>query len=315
MNTNISLSNTLIKEIEKAFKKAKQPERYFDSNDKIDIATIIKTYEADTPGSYPMSDVYEQMNDDVVWEIENEHIKSILNDFRTEIAAENDIPEQDIDIDELADELYDEFIEFVKVKVDIRKIMPDIPVRLELISNYDCINSHWYEASCGGYEASNCYFADVMLKLAIDAKKMKALMIKHDCKVTGIWPGQSSRTPYVDLNKFWVEIENRSCGANLLTIIGKINSYDLLNTEDPILIIPAGNKVGFFSSFQGGGSVFETPLLRPMHIELDKKEDGGYRFWQLYIEGGDGYDIKQTFGVIDDFFDGDITIKKKKVKK
>ncbi len=37
----------------------------------------------------------------------------------------------------------------------------DIPVRVEMLSNYDCINSHWLESQ-GGYVYPDSYFGDMV---------------------------------------------------------------------------------------------------------------------------------------------------------
>lgn len=306
---NVIISEELRNKIIAKLKTVADPKVYWDHQDEVDLDNISKAW--DSEDEYPIDRVYEGMEIDT-YDIEVEHLKNILDDFKEDLAIVFECDEDSLDMDEIARDWRDEFLDYFSVDIDIKSIMPDIPVRLELISNYDCINSHWLESQ-GGYSAQESYFGDVVRVLHLNPHLVKDWLKERGVDTPGRWYNTRKRMPFVEMKSFWVEMENRSCGANLLTIIGKMDSYQLLSANRNKLVIEVGkgNMIGFFSSMQGGGSVFECPLIKPIRIDLSKKKD--YPYWRLVIDHkGFGYTIKETYGVSSDFFDGDIAILSKK---
>ncbi|MBF0650784.1 hypothetical protein IR083_18335 [Dysgonomonas sp. GY75] len=180
-----------------------------------------------------------------------------------------------------------------------------IPVRIELISNYDCINSHWLESS-GGYSYEESYFGDMADALNLNPRKIKKILDKHGETVTGHFPDKRSRNgkEQVSYEQFYEELINSTCGANLLTYaatidIGKLYGSNFSLTE---IIIPKGNKCGLYSSMQGGGSLMEMELTEDVKLRLSPED---YPYFRLELEKpGRGYDysIKQVYGVCNSFF-------------
>ena len=107
-----------------------------------------------------------------------------------------------------------------------------IPVRIELISNYDCINSHWFESSAG-YSYENSYFGDMIDALNLNPCKVSKLLHEKGVKVFGKFPDKRSRNgkEQVSYEQFFEEIENSCSGTNLLTYIATVDVEELYNAN------------------------------------------------------------------------------------
>ena len=188
---------------------------------------------------------------------------------------------------------------------DLLRNTNKIPVRVEMISNYDCINSHWLESS-GGYSYKDSYFGDMVDTLNLNPFKVKSLLLEHGEKVFGTFPNKCSRNgkEQVSYEQFYEELENSSCGANLLTYMATIDIQELYDTDFNLseVIIPKGNSCGLYSSMQGGGSLLEMELKYDVKLHLTKEK---YPYFRLELEQyGKGYDysIKQVYGVCNSFY-------------
>ncbi len=181
----------------------------------------------------------------------------------------------------------------------------DIPVRVEMLSNYDCINSHWLEAQ-GGYIYPGSYFGDMVNALNLNLAKVKRVLAEKGIPVHGRCPDKSSRNgkELVSYEDFRQELVNSCCGANLLTYIGKVNVTDLYESGFDIakVTIPKGNCCGIFSSMFGGGSLLEMKLRQDVTIELKTENCHGYRLMIDAPHKKYDYSIGQVYGVCDSFF-------------
>lgn len=198
---------------------------------------------------------------------------------------------------------------------DLLRNTNKIPVRIEFISNYDCINSHWFESS-GGYGYKNSYFGDMVDVLNLNPYKVKKLLLEHDIKVFGKFPNKRSRNgkEQVSYEQFFEELENSVSSANLLTYTATIDVKELYDADFNLseIIIPKGNMCGLFSSMQGGGSLIEMELKNDVKINLTKKSN--YPYFRLDLEkNGNGYhySIKQVYGVLDSFYGKPLSINTK----
>ena len=181
----------------------------------------------------------------------------------------------------------------------------DIPVRIEMLSNYDCINSHWLESQ-GGYVYPDSYFGDMVDALNLNPAKVKRLLAEKGIQVHGRCPDKKSRNgnELVSYGDFHQELVNSCCGANLLTYIGKVNVMELYESGFDIakVTIPKDNCCGIFSSVFGGGSVLEMKLLRDVTIELKTENYHGYRIVIDAPHKDYDFSIRQVYGVCDSFF-------------
>ncbi|MDH6341917.1 hypothetical protein M2480_000580 [Parabacteroides sp. PFB2-12] len=156
--------------------------------------------------------------------------------------------------DEIKDTIYDR--DDSDPLKDIIRNSSKIPVRIELLSNYDCINSHWLESS-RGYSYEESYFGDMVDALNLNPSQVKEILLQYGEKAIGRFPDKKSRNgkEQVCYQQFYEELINSCCGANLLTYIATIDIRDLYKSDFNLseIYIPKGNKCGLYSSMQGGG--------------------------------------------------------------
>lgn len=190
----------------------------------------------------------------------------------------------------------------------------DVAVRIELYSNYDCINSHGLESS-SGYSYQESYLKDMIDTLNLNPAKVKQLFCSNGVKVVGCFPDLKYRNgnELVTYEDFLSELVNTCCGENLLTFIGKICIKDLYDNNFKIdkITIPKNNPCGIFSSSQGGGSPFDMVLQKDFTLKL-KKGRNKYTSYGFFLDKPSNYSITDTFGVTSDFFKNRITIFKNK---
>lgn len=188
---------------------------------------------------------------------------------------------------------------------DLLRNTDDIPVRLELLSNHDCINSHWLESQ-NGFSYEDSYFGDMIDALNLNPCKVRKILLEHGEKILGRFPNKRSRNDkeQVSYEQFYEELQNTCCGANLLTYVARIDIQQLVDADFNLteVIIPKGNICGLYSSMQGGGSLIEMELKEDVKLSLTSKE---YPYFHLELEiPGHGYDysIMQAYGVCDSFY-------------
>jgi len=185
-----------------------------------------------------------------------------------------------------------------------------IPVRVEMYSNHDCINSHWFEGQ-GGFSYEGSYWGDMIDALNLNPKRVKRMLVESGETVCGRFPDRRSRNgkELVSYEHFFQEHINSSAPANLLTFMATLDPTELYESGFNLskITIPAGNECGLYSSACGGGSVLEMELLHDLTIDLTRTE---YPKYGLEIEGGGrGYSIKQTYGVSSSDYGKPLTIR------
>lgn len=199
-----------------------------------------------------------------------------------------------------------------------------IPVVIKLMSNYDCIGSAYGEGY--QYATEGEYFADAITALGLNPRNLKKVMKDNELTLKGSCNERKNKG-YITEEDFVSELQNISCGACLLTFTARLNLKDLVkfNNREEIksIIIPKGNFIGFYSSFQGGGSTFDANLLKD--IELIKKDkeatkfmlkgahstsdqDEKYFYFSIEVDTSRKYNIKDTYGVTDEFFGKELKI-------
>lgn len=228
----------------------------------------------------------------------------------------------DIEINE-AEEVIEEFREEIRehyYNVDDSNVLKElvrnssnINVRITKHSNYDCINSHWFETQCGGYQYKETYFGAMVDTLKLNPRKVKEMLISKGLKAIGSYPNYKYREgkELVSYTDFWQELENSCCGANNLVFVATLDIQDLIdnNFELNNITIPKGNSCGLFSSFQGGGSVIEMELLQDFKINLSKNGKTKYDNFSIEIDGrncNSGYSIEEAYGVTNSFWGNEI---------
>lgn len=253
----------------------------------------------------------EDWYNDAEWEATQE----IIRKLKSECTDFHDFDKDEVEtfFDEHDDEIRDEIRERDNSTAvnDLIKNTDDIPIRVEMLSDFDCINSHWFESQ-GGYRYEESYFGDMVDALKLNPAKVKKMLSDKGYKVYGRFPDKKCRNgkEQVSYEDFYQELTNSCCGANLLTYIGLVNLRDLYDADFKIkeVIIPKGNTCGLFSSMYGGGSLLEMELKQDVRLELGIKGCHGYRF-RLDDERSE-YEcsIKRVYGVCDTFFGNQVGI-------
>ena len=296
----MELSQDLLSKVIEKMKSSTQPEVYWDYRDYIDTKTIAKALEAEHPLWYLQDDIWDR-NLDYIYDLEIEFIQKCLKELSDEIEEESGC--DCIDYKELARDLRDDLLDYVSVSLDIEGLLRgEENLRITMYANTDCMNSFWFESQ--GSFSYDSYLGDCIDILQLNPQAVKKLLVSKGYKVYGKWPSKK-RIPYVKLEDFWIELENQTCPAVNLTILYQEDQHQLLTDGlKGKVVIPAGHRVGFYSSWQGGGSCFDMELVRPMTIDLDKPwGKTKYDHWGMKLDEEDGaYSVSSCFGVYDSFF-------------
>ena len=211
--------------------------------------------------------------------------------------------------DEIRDEIYSR--DDSGVLKELIRNTDDIPVRVEMLSNNDCINSNWFESQCG-YRYDESYFGDMIDSLNLNPAKVKKLLTGHGYKVYGRFPNRKTRDgkEQVSYEQFYEEMLNSCCSANLLVYVGKVSLKDLYDADFSVdeVIIPKGNYCGLFSSAFGGGSLLEMELKQDVPLKLKRKNGCDYRFRLDAERSKYDYSIQHVYGVDDSFFGNTVSL-------
>ena len=265
----------------------------------------------------------DRRNCDCLWEkagewygdAEYEAVHGIMEKLKEECFVFNDFDEHEVDafFDEHEDAIRDEIYSRNDSDVvkDLIRYTDDIPIRVEMLSDYDCINSNWFESQ-GGYSYEASYFGDMVDSLNLNPAQVKKLLTSHGYKVYGRFPNRKSRNgkEQVSYEQFYEELINSCCGANLLTYIGKVSLKELYDADFSLkeVIIPKGNCCGLFSSTYGGGSLLEMELKQEVKLKLEVKGCNGFRFRLDDERSKYDYSIQYVYGVDDSFFNNAVSI-------
>ncbi len=282
-----------------------------DYNDNLDNHLDIIRQCLDARSSECLWEKVDEWYRDSEWEA----VRGIVEKLKEECTVSGGFEEEEADafFDEYEDEIRDEIYSRNDSDVvkDLIRHTDDIPIRVEMLSDYDCINSNWFESQ-DGYSYEESYFGDMVDSLNLNPAEVKKLLTRHGYKVHGRFPDRKSRNgkEQVSYEQFYKELINSCCGANLLTYIGRVSLKDLYDADFSLkeVIIPKGNCCGLFSSTYGGGSLLDMELKRDVRLKLEVKGCNGFRF-RLDDERSK-YDcsIQHVYGVDDSFFNNPVSV-------
>ena len=167
----------------------------------------------------------DERNRECLWEktdewyhdAEWEAVREIIAKLKEECTVFHDFDEEEVDafFDEHEDDIRDEIYSRNDSDVlkDLIRNTDDIPVRVEMLSNYDCINSNWFESQ-GGYRYEESYLGDMIDSLNLNPVKVKQLLTEHGYKTYGRFPNRRSRNgkEQVSYEQFYEELVNSCCG-------------------------------------------------------------------------------------------------------
>ena len=244
-----------------------------------------------------------------------ESAKRIIKKLKEECIVFHDFDEDRVETffekhdDEIREEIYAR--DDSTVLTDLIRHTDDIPIRVEMLSDNDCINSHWWESQ-DGYRYEDSYFGDMVDALNLNPAKVKRMLVEKGYTVHGRFPDKRYRNgkEQVSYEHFYQELINSCCGANLLTYIGKVSLKDLYDIGFSFkeAIIPKGNYCGIFSSVYGGGSLLGMELKQDVRLSLGLKGCCGLRFRVDNERSRYECSIRHVYGVDDSFFGGKIRL-------
>ena len=245
-----------------------------------------------------------EWNLDYLCELENQARINAVEEFQDEIMEELGIEDyNNFYAKDIAEDIAEGLV--VSVDVGLEKLLrqTDVPVRLTLYSNYDCMNSAWLESQ-GGIEYDG-YLKDAIDFLKLNPAKLKLEFIRTGYQVIGRWPNKRERDDreLIEYSEFISEFANTASSANLLTILGTLNLLDVYKNPNPKRVfIPKGANVGFFDSTYGGGSMFEATTKRDVWMKLGPRK-GKSEYDSLDIDPDiDSYNTRDVYGWDRSFF-------------
>jgi len=208
---------------------------------------------------------------DELWEYNLDYISGL------EHYLIKDIIEQYPEYDE--DEITEYSREFVCVDMNLKNLLskvPDITCLIYLYSNYDCCNSF------DEFEPES-YIYEVY-------KRVKKGVDKKD---------------------YLYEFENGAYGGSLFCFAFRTDIETYFDLQEKLktgktVFIPKGTQFGFFSSFQGAGSLFDKRTVKDMKLNI---KETGKGYYPEYDHVGIMADVEQHYSMIDvygqnDFIDG-----------
>lgn len=219
---------------------------------------------------------------------------------------------------ELSDDEIRECLDSMYCDWDIPQLIRNtglINIHFQWVSNYDYINSHWFETQCGnGYTYGKTYMSQILKLLRISPAAFLDIQQKAGHNPKGSFPIWK-KPALVDPQIFWdMECVERGVPASLFTIIGTLNLRDITQGKPPTkFVIPKGNTVGFYSSSEGGISQFETPLLEDFEIDIATRSEHGDG-WILTFESKESvyYTMDNIAGLCQSFWKNKVKVIYKK---
>jgi hypothetical protein len=222
----------------------------------------------------------------------------LLNEIRDEIFLSYNYEEDnDFTREENEDKLWEE------IEGEIKKYIKDIneiPIRVSIHSNWDMINSHWFENQ-KGYSYKHNYLKTMIDVLNLNPFKVGELLKEKEYNVIDNFTNIQEREgkEKVDYEDFITELENNCCGGNL-TFLCYVTLEDLMKKEFKLnkITIPAGCICGIFNSFDGSGSLMESETTKDIVIE--NNEDITF---QLNIDNEkDSDSFSNVYGIIESYY-------------
>jgi len=203
---------------------------------------------------------------DSLYEMNLEYIFQLETDFADHVMSEFDLNMDTSDFMEL-------FQEYICVNLNTDRLInntPDLTVLIPVYSNYDCANSFT------PFEPEE-YTWEVW-------KRVKKGVLKKD---------------------FLSEFHNGAYGGSLFCFVFKTDLRNLIDLKQGFkesITIPKGTQFGFFSSFQGSGSIFEHRTTKNMTLPKVEPNMTEYDCLGIIADLQQSYSIMDVYGT-DQFID------------
>ena len=192
---------------------------------------------------------------------------------------------------------------------DLFRHSDNLRVRIPVYSNYDCINSCYFE---GAIEYDG-YMGAIIDLLQINPLEVKRACLHYDLHFTGKFPNKSSRkNPVVTAMDLIKSYRETGCGANLFTFFGEVDVYEHIGYGTPTgVTIPKGANCGFFSSTYGGCGDLEITTQREFIFNNLQYGPTKWDSVDIIPDEGDeyGYSVSEVFGESMGYFNTQLTFK------
>ncbi len=237
-------------------------------------------------GYYDMlSELYES-NIDYFYSANIESIMHILDGFLTD-AEKNEVGD-------LRDFIYENDLHhYYRTDIDDETLLQtEVHCTLTLQSNYDCINSFFFETSGGQISVNETYLGDVLKLLGISHSEFKKHIQQNTSLRSAGKFSKTKHTPKVDIEAFYTELQNSCTPASQFAFAVVLTLGDFVSEKPKKSVrIEKGTKCGFFSSWQGGASPFDLEVQEAFILNLQKpfgKQRCPYTNIAINVEGNRG---------------------------
>jgi hypothetical protein len=174
--------------------------------------------------------------------------------------------------------------------------------RVTQYTNYDCLPSNWDLGNTYYYQD---YVKDIVDTLCLNPAPVKQTFIKTGITAAGNWTNLSYRDgkESVDYDAFAQELLNQNCYCHFV-FMGMLplkSLYEKCFQKFHKMIIPKGNSCGFYSYWQGGGSLLGMELKRDLELPLRLPRKTKFDKFELEVDErncGAGYCIDDGYGLI-----------------
>lgn len=174
--------------------------------------------------------------------------------------------------------------------------------RVTQFTNFDCLPSR---RDMGNTYPYTGYFKDIIDTLCLNPAIVKQTFNKIGINTVGRFPNLSYRNgkEAVDYAEFAQEVSNQYCYCHLV-FMGMLPLKSMYANDFNIhqkIIIPKGNCCGFYSWWNGEGSLLEMTLKRDLILPVKIPRKTEYDRFQLDIDEtncGNGYCIDEVYGMV-----------------
>jgi hypothetical protein len=174
--------------------------------------------------------------------------------------------------------------------------------RVTQYSNYDALPTNWDLKNTYEY---NDYFKDIVDTLFLNPAIVKKTFIEKSINAVGKYPNLSYRNgkEAVEYIAFAEELQNQNCYSNLV-FMGLLPLQSLYSNgfrKFQKIIIPKGNYCGFYSYWQGGGSLLGMKLKQDLVLPIQIPRKTPHDCFDLDVDErncGIGYCIDEAYGMI-----------------
>ena len=243
----------------------------FDYRDELEKDQIVSILESEDGLNDLENDIYEN-SIDYIFETEDYFInETVFEEFEDELIKEfsKEHPEESEDWleTEIKDYLFNNFRDYLSTSMDIKQLLDNtgaITCLIPVYSNYDCCNSF------DDPKEKESYLGDVYRRIKSGTKR----------------------------KDFENEFYNGAYGGSLFCFAFQTDLENLIELKKLIktakkIVIPKGTQIGFFSSFQGAGSVFEKTTYKKLTMLINESE---YDSVNIIADCQQSYSMNDVYG-------------------